>query len=289
MKSILTVCLLSLLLQGCASVDAWIRTKVYRPTPVEDAERWRTNLDSSPGVSTIEIPLAGGERLTVLKAPAQEGKDSAVRVLYLHGTFRHALQNLPKTLPMRAAGLDVYVVDYRGWGRSSVRLPDEASIHEDAWTAWQALHPPSVTDEGQKQRWVIYGHSMGTAVAARLARQLSGHHAYCALVLESALTSFSDVAWASAGPIGTILLAMGSQRMALSADIGHVDPPVWFIHGARDTTIPPSLGRRAFELAPAPKHWLELSLSHSNLHQDTSGAYAAVWRDVAANCARTQP
>lgn len=282
---VLAALLLMLGLQGCATVDAWSRMKVYRPTPVSDPAAWQALLAQRPEVSSSEVPLAGGEQVTVLRVPSVSGQSSAVRVLYLHGTFRHAFQNLPKVAPMRAAGLDVYLPDYRGWGVSSPRLPDEASIHADAWAVWQALQQQA----GPPVRWIIYGHSMGTAVAARLANRLAGQRAYCALVLESALTSFSDVADASAGWLGRSLVDLGDQRMALSEDIGGVDPPVWFVHGTRDRTVPPDIGRRAFELAPQPRHWLALPLGHSNLQQDESGAYAQLWRDVAAHCARAQP
>lgn len=281
--------LCALLLQGCASVDTWTRGKVYRPTAVTEAQDWNALMAQRPDVSEWTVPVgAGDEQVSVLRAPAAPGRESAIRVLYLHGTFRHAFQNLPKAAPMQAAGMDVLLPDYRGWGRSSPRLPDEPSIHEDAWAVWQSLQAKK-TPDGRRVRWVIYGHSMGTAVAARLASRLAGQGAYCALVLESSLTSFSDVAGETAGWLGRWLVSMGNQRMALTDDITRVDPPVWFIHGEQDTTVPLVIGRRAFALAPEPKHWVALPLGHSNLHQDGSGAYARVWQDVAAHCARAQP
>lgn len=283
----LTLCVL--LLQGCAAVDTWTRGKVYRPTAVTDLQAWDALRAQRPEVSEIVLPVGlEGERVSVLRVPATSARESVTRVLYLHGTFRHAFQNLPKAAPMQAAGMEVFLPDYRGWGRSSPRLPDEASIHEDAWAVWQALQQATAAD-GRRVRWVIYGHSMGTAVAARLARRLAGQGAYCALVLESSLTSFSEVAGETAGWLGRWLVSMGNQRMVLIDDIGRVDPPVWFIHGEADNTVPLVIGRRAFERAPEPKHWLALPLGHSNLHQDASGAYARVWTDVAAHCARVQP
>lgn len=280
------VLLVALLLQGCSTLDAWTRGKVYRPTPVGDPQAWQALLAQRPDVSAFQVPVGEDEQVTVLQAPAQAGAASRVRVFYLHGTFRHAFQNLPKAAPAQAAGMDVYLPDYRGWGASTPRVPDEVSIHEDAWAAWQAVQQRVAAEGGPPVRWVIYGHSMGSAVAARLARRLAGQQAYCALVLESALTSFADVATESVGWLGHGLAALGSQRMALSEDIGKVDPPVWFIHGTLDKTVPWSLGRKAYELAPEPKHWVALPLGHSNLQQDGSGAYANAWREVAAHCAR---
>jgi pimeloyl-ACP methyl ester carboxylesterase len=278
---------LSLWLGGCSSLDRWQREKLYRPTPVASTEQWQQTLAQRPALQALTLPVGtAGEQLQVLRWPAQPGRDSALRVLYLHGTFRHAFQNLAKAEPMQRAGFDVYLLDYRGWGASSPRIPDEASIHEDAWIAWQALHVPAA---GSAVRWVVYGHSMGSAVAVRLAERLAGQGAYCALVLESAFTSFADVAQDAAGWLGSALVATSRERMASIDRIAQVDPPVWFFHGSEDDTVPIALGRRLFEAAPSPKRWMEWPLRHSNLQIDSSGRYDAAWRALAASCQAPMP
>jgi hypothetical protein len=265
-------------------LDRWQRDKLYRPTPVAGAGLWQQMLAERPELEPITVPVGfPGEQVQLLRWPAQPDRGSAVRVLYLHGTFRHAFQNLVKAAPMQRAGLDVYLLDYRGWGASSPRVPDEASIHEDAWTAWQPLQA-----RAPDARWVIYGHSMGSAVAVRLAERLAGQGAYCALVLESAFTRFADVAGEAAGWLGRGFAALGNERMDSAGRIARVDPPLWFFHGSGDNTVPISLGRSLFEMAPAPKHWAEWPLGHSNLQTDPSGRYDAAWREIAAAC-RAQP
>jgi hypothetical protein len=276
--------LLSLSLSGCSSLDVWQRTKLYRPTPVASAEQWRQMLAERPELEAVTVPVGlGGEQVQLLRWPAQPDRGGVVRVLYLHGTFRHTFQNLAKAAPMQRAGLDVYLLDYRGWGASSTRVPDEASIHEDAWAAWQALQ-----SREPDAHWVIYGHSMGSAVAVRLAERLAGQGAYCALVLESAFTRFSDVAGAAAGWLGRGLTALGNERMDSAGRIARVDPPVWFFHGSLDRTVPIALGRSLYQLAPQPKHWVEWPLGHSNLQTDPSGRYGVAWEEIAASC-RAQP
>ncbi|MEZ5703460.1 MAG: alpha/beta hydrolase [Burkholderiaceae bacterium] len=166
-------------------------------------------------------------------------------------------------------------------------MPSERSILEDARAVWQALHRYSAEGESKHPvRWVIYGHSMGSAVAVALAAHLKEERAYCALVLESSFTNFSDVAYAAAGWVGRWLVAMGDQRMDAGSAVADVRPPVWFLHGEDDKTVPLYLGRRLFELAPEPKHWSQWPLGHSDLHTDPSGRYEQVWRDIAASCER---
>ena len=272
--------LLSLWLSGCSSLGIWQRTKLYRPTLVASVEQWRQMLAERPELEAIQVPVEfDGEQVQLVRWPAVPGQGSAVRVLYLHGTFRHAFQNLAKAAPMQRAGLDVYLLDYRGWGASSRRVPDEASIHQDAWTAWQALQVRE-----PNAQWVVYGHSMGSAVAVRLAERLAGQGAYCALVLESAFTSFADVGGAAAGWLGRGLTALGNERMDAAGRIAKVDPPLWFFHGSLDRTVPIALGRSLYQLAPEPKHWAEWPLEHSNLQLDPSGRYGAAWGEIAASC-----
>jgi pimeloyl-ACP methyl ester carboxylesterase len=281
------VLLLTGLLGACSSLDAWQREKLYRPARVADAAEWQRLLAQRPELEAITVPAGdAGEQVQVLRWPALAGQQSPVRVLYLHGTYRHAFQNLAKAAPMQRAGMDVYVLDYRGWGASTPRLPNETSIFADAWTTWQALQPAA---GAAPVRWVVYGHSMGSGVAVRLAERLAGSRATCALVLESSFTSFPDVARAAAGWVGGLLAITSRERMASIDHISAVDPPVWFLHGSQDDTVPIALGRRLYEKAPSPKHWLEWPLGHSNLQTDPSGRYDAVWREIASSCRAEGP
>lgn len=278
---------LAMALGACASLDAWQREKLYRPSRFADPSQWQQLLAQRPELDAITLSAGdGGEQVQVLRWPAVAGQTSPVRVLYLHGTYRHAFQNLAKAAPIQRAGMDVYLLDYRGWGASSPRLPNEASIHADAWTAWQALQPGAAAPP---VRWVIYGHSMGSGVAVRLAQRLAGSQATCALVLESSFTSFPDVAQAAAGWLGQLLARTGKDRMASIDRIAVVDPPVWFLHGTQDDTVPIALGRRLYEQAPEPKHWFDWPLGHSNLQTDPTGTYAQVWRDIETSCRNNPP
>lgn len=279
--------MLALLLQlgACASWDAWQRAKVYRPTLV-DATAWTQQLERFPGATAQVLGLPGDEQLHLIRLPATGAAQSVpvhvhvhVHVLYLHGTLRHALQNREKIEGIARNGLAVLAPDYRGWGASSPRVPDEASLFADAWAAWQlARQTPGP--------WVIYGHSMGSAVAVQLAQRVKAESAgdYCALVLESAFTSFDDVAQSVNPLVGALATMVGTQRMASIERIGQVHGPVWFLHGTADKTIPVALGEKLFRAAPAPKHWLALPKDHSDLQTDASGAYDQAWRQIRSGC-----
>ena len=85
-----------------------------------------------------------------------------------------------------SGGFAVLAIDYRGYGRSSPALPDESALYADAQAAWKRM---LVLAPRAKKR-LIYGHSLGGAVAIDLA--LTAAH-LDGLVVEGTYTSFSEV------------------------------------------------------------------------------------------------
>lgn len=107
-RALLGALLLSQLLSGCSLLDQWQREKLYRATLVASAEQWQQMRAERPELEAITVPLgSGAEQLQLLRWPAQPGRGNGERVLYLHGAFRHAFQNLAKAVPMQRAGLCV--------------------------------------------------------------------------------------------------------------------------------------------------------------------------------------
>lgn len=265
-RAALAVCALGL--SGCA----WWRRQEHeialRPTLTEPghvaaaAGFWR------PGDLRERVALPGGQQLALWWLP--QASADAPALLYLHGTFRNLYQNMPKIDALRRAGWAVLGVDYRGWGDSSDTVPTEASILADAAVAWQAL----VQRQPQASRRVIYGHSMGGAVAVALAAERRVGRDYAALVLESTFTRMPDVARA-AGWLGRAAGAITSLSFDSLARIGRVDAPVLMLHGSADDTVPLALGERLRDaLPPQQVHWIALEGgSHSRLHSEHPEAY----------------
>jgi fermentation-respiration switch protein FrsA (DUF1100 family) len=154
-------------------------------------------------------------------------------------------------------------VEYRGWGLSTPITPSEQTILQDADAAWSELQrrEPRI-----KQR-VIYGHSMGSGVAVDLASRLPFKSDIGALILESAFTSFTDVA-SEAGFFTQFLSHLNNERFASIEKIARVQAPLLMIHGSADTTIPVRLGEKLFAAANQPKQWLTIEGgAHSDLDQ----------------------
>jgi uncharacterized protein len=197
-------------------------------------------------------------------------------LLYLHGTFRNLYQNLPKIQALRQAGFAVLAVDYRGWGDSTPIVPSEASITADVLVAWAEV----VRRQPDANKRVIFGHSMGGAVAISLASSLHQGPDYAALVLESTFTRLPDVA-AAAGFWGGVGAALTTLKFDSISRIGQVDAPILMLHGTADKVVPIEVGRRLRDAAPAGTRWIEVQGgSHSQLHQEAAGLYQQTFKDL---------
>lgn len=259
---------------GCAWLDSHQRQIIYRPTLGVPADFVGLRAgDDRYFLSLPDVHPAQHVAVWWLPGPTPE----APTLLYLHGTFRNLFQNLHKIDALRDAGYAVLAVDYRGWGESSVIIPSEASIRQDAELAWAELKK---RQPAASQR-VIYGHSMGCGAAVDLASRLSQAD-FGGLVLESAFTSFDDVAH-EAGTLASLVNVFNRERFASIEKIGRVQAPLLMLHGTLDATIPIRLGQKLFAAANPPKQWLAIEgAAHSDLDQVNPALYQATLRGFAA-------
>jgi pimeloyl-ACP methyl ester carboxylesterase len=267
-----------LLLNGCAWLDAKQRQIIYRPTagfPTNFSglragdERYFIKLPPAVTPSENAQSTPEPQRIEVWWLP--HPNKTAPTLLYLHGTFRTLFENLHKIEALRNAGFSVLAVDYRGWGLSTPITPSEQSILQDADLAWAELQ----RREPRAAQRVIYGHSMGSGVAVDLASRLQAPGDYGALILESAFTSFSDIA-REAGWVTQFLDFFNNERFASLEKISRVHAPLLMIHGTLDTTVPLQLGQQLFAAANPPKHWLTIEGgAHSDLNRVGQVPYQA--------------
>lgn len=266
--------LLALSLCGCAWLDVKQRELALRPTPTRPSDVAELRPGDLRFTVSVTSTTADAEQLALWWLPHPD--PNAPTLLYLHGTFRNLYRNLPKIEALRDAGFAIVAVDYRGWGDSTPIVPSEATIVTDARLAWAEL----VRRQPEAGRRVIFGHSMGGAVAVALARQSRYGTDYGALILESTFTKLSDVA-AAAGFWGSLGAALTTLEFDSLAKIGDVDAPVLMLHGTEDRTVPIQLGRRLRDAARPGVRWLEVpGGSHSQLHAEASELYRQALQDL---------
>ena len=133
--------------------------------------------------------------------------------------------------------------------------PSEQGTYLDAVAAWRYLTEEREVDPS---RAVIFGRSLGAAVATMLASEHTPH----ALILESAFTSVPDMA-ATIFPLLPVRLLIGMRYDNLKR-IGKIGCPLLVVHSRDDEIIPSEHGRRLFEAANDPKQFLEIRYGHND-------------------------
>ena len=191
----------------------------------------------------MTIATADGERIVAWWKPPEPGRAT---LLYFHGNGGSLLNRRDRARLLTADGRGLLLVSYRGYS-GSTGSPTEEGLREDARAAyaWLAERVPP-------RRIVLYGESLGSAVAVHLAaeRPVGG------VILDAPFTSATDVArlhyWYA--PVDLLLL---DRHRSVEA-IGGVKAPLLVLHGDRDGIVPIGLGERLFAAAPEPKRFVRL-------------------------------
>jgi uncharacterized protein len=109
-------------------------------------------------------------------------------VFFLHGNAGHLGSWFINTQLYRELGLDLFMLDYRGYGKSTGQISSEAQLHADVAAAWQQIAPRYASLPS-----VVFGRSLGSGLAAHLAANL-GPNGATALVLVSPFESLQALA-----------------------------------------------------------------------------------------------
>ena len=175
-------------------------------------------------------------------------------LLFCHGNAGNISHRLESVEIFHRMGLSVLLFDYRGYGQSTGR-PSEAGLYRDGEAAWRYL---TQTRRVDSLAVVLYGRSLGGAVATHLAAQ----HRSGALVVESAFTSVPDVAARHYPflPVRMLARARFDNRSAIAT----VEAPLLVIHSRRDEIVPFDHGQRLFEAASSDKVFLEIEGGHND-------------------------
>ncbi len=266
----------AVLMSACASLEEWQRKLALRPTPTQSTHVDAAAASWREGDERFTQPATGQPQQRVALWWLPHADPQAPALLYLHGTFRNLYQNQPKINALRRAGFAILAVDYRGWGDSAALVPSEATINADAALAWAEFQ----RRQPDPAKRVIYGHSMGGAVAVTLASGLKHGRDYNALVLESSFTRMPDVAGA-AGFWGRVAASTTTLQFDSLSRIARIDAPLLMLHGTADKTVPIELGRRLRDAAPTGVRWIEFpGGTHSRLQLEAPEAYQQAFQDL---------
>jgi fermentation-respiration switch protein FrsA (DUF1100 family) len=200
----------------------------------------RTPADAGCEFEDVALATEDGERLGgwwIHARPPVSG-----HLLFCHGNGGNIGDRVGTAASLTAAGFDVLLFDYRGYGTSTGSAHELGTYH-DVRAARASLLDHADVDPS---RIFYLGESLGGAVALKLAIEAPPR----GLILQSTFTSIRDVARYHYPFIPTPLVPDVYPSLRR---IGSLHAPLLVLHGDRDQTVPLRFGQSLFDAAPEPK------------------------------------
>lgn len=219
---------------------------IFHPTTLPADHRFDFGADV--GEVRIEVP---GATLHALHLRNPEPK---ALVVYLHGNAGNLETWFSRAGEWREAGVDLFMIDYRGFGKSTGVVTSEAQLRADARAAWD-----HVAHEYDGVPKVILGRSLGTALAAGLAAQVQPD----LTVLVSPYTSMTAMAELQFPWVPSAVLRYPLDTIH---DVGAIEGPVLVLHGVDDELIPIAQGEAVAKAAKRGEMVRLDGVGHNDVH-----------------------
>ncbi|MBT8136218.1 MAG: alpha/beta hydrolase [Gammaproteobacteria bacterium] len=226
-----------------------------------------TPLDAGMPYEDVALTTSDGVALHGWYVP---GRDTRT-ILFFHGNAGNISHRLESIAIFNRLGANVFIIDYRGYGRSGGK-PDETGTYRDAQAAWDHLTVKRRIAPGDI---VIFGRSLGGAVAAWLAAQVTP----AGVILESTFTSVP----AMAREVYPFLpSSLARIRYDTRSRIAAITSPLLLLHSDADETIPYHMSEQLLSAASRNARLVTLKGGHSDAHLVSGMHYFEALREFLA-------
>jgi uncharacterized protein len=200
----------------------------------------------------LTITTEDGVKLNgwLIKRPAARST-----LVFFHGNAGNIGDRLTKLKLFHDLGIQVLIIDYRGYGRSE-GVPSEKGIYADGRAAFDFLQSRA---DLKDLPVVLYGGSLGGAVAIDVATQRKA----AGLIVDSSFPSAAAMSRVIYPMIPTFFLAV---KLDSANKAKTLTMPKLFMHSADDRTVPLRMGQELFKAAAEPKEFVQLTGGHNDAH-----------------------
>jgi uncharacterized protein len=220
---------------------------IFAPATLPATHRFDVGADVHE--AWVDVP---GARLHALhlKLPRPKGV-----VFFLHGNAGNLDSWFANADFYRRLNFDLFMLDYRGYGKSSGRIHSQAQLEADVRAAWASIAPLYAG-----QRRVIMGRSLGSALAAGLAADFQPE-------LTVLVSPYESMAALAAEHYRWVPQALLRYPLHTDKALARIESPVLLVHGEQDTLIDPRHSARLQPLAPHAERVLIRGAGHNDLQQ----------------------
>lgn len=225
----------------------------------------RQPFPTPPGITDLNLTASDGVRIHGWMIPAS----GPLTALFLHGNAGNISHRSEKIDILRSLGVNVCIIDYRGFGRSE-GAPNEQGTYRDALAAYDHL---TKALNREPKTIVVYGESLGSAVAVELATRVP----VGGVILEEAFTSVGDVGQ-KLFPFLPVRWIVRNKYDTLSK-MSRLKAPLLIFHSRDDEMFEYGHAERLLAAAPEPKRLIELRGGHNDAFMTSVETYRAGLRE----------
>jgi len=222
------------------------------------------NIDYTPQEAGLEYEdtYFSSGRYSIINAWYIPAEGAEKVVLFCHGNAGNISHRLEKIKIFHNLGLNVFIFDYRGYGKSKGH-PREYALYQDARSAYNYL----TEKKGfQEKDIIIFGESLGGAVAIDLATKVKAN----SLITESTFSSIKDMAGFVSPALGYFLPA---SRFNSTAKLPRVTIPKLMFHSVNDDLVNFAMALKLYNSAAEPKELVKLRGSHNTAYFDSGAIF----------------
>jgi len=163
-------------------------------------------------------------------------------ILFFHGNAGPLENRTYKLNHLKNLNINFLIIAWRGFSGNKGK-PNELGLYRDAESAIKWLQLKGVIEKNI----ILYGESLGTAVAVEVAQNKS----YAGIILESPFTSMVNLGkkYYPFFPVRFLI----KDKFESYKKISNISAPVLIIHGKVDKIVPFAMGTKMYELANEPK------------------------------------
>lgn len=188
---------------------------ILHPHALNESKKFRAGEE-------VEIPIDEDLFMNCLHVKAQPSKGV---VLYFHGNTGNVGRALYQSRLVFDMGYDLFIPDYRGFGKTEGEAWSDKELLSDANKAYEYL----LTKYDEKNIYVM-GYSLGTGMASYVTSKHNPQH----LFLVAPFTSLTDIKNQYAWFLPDFLMRINLPNERFLAD---VSTPVSIIHGTNDNIV----------------------------------------------------
>ena len=198
----------------------------------------------------VNLKTVDNETINALHIKAENPKGI---ILFFHGNQGNLIRWGEITSYFTQFNYDVFVIDYRGYGKST-GVFNETKMYADALLSYN-----HVKKQFSEENIVVYGRSLGTTFAAKVASENNPKH----VILEAPFYSLHNAANYKYKVIPKFVLNFKFNTHLL---VPKIKSPITIFHGTTDKVTPFRGSKQLFELISTSKK--ELILLENGTHHN---------------------